>query len=323
MKKYIVILILVSILFVSIGCSGMGQYERLLIDKTVPSPNNVRVTWLGTAGIFITDGETGILIDPYVSRFSMSRVAFGLSLSPNRDLVRKWADKLGREKINAVIVSHSHFDHVADAPYFAMEANAPLIGTESTMNVGRSAGMTENKLIIVKPGETLQFGKFTVKFIESLHGPAFLGRVPYPGTIDKPLTQPAKASDYRLGGVFALQITHPYGTIIHHGSAGFKQGMYDDGTTADILLLGIAGRGDTDPYLENVALKTRAKLVVPVHFDNFFKPLEDGISYLPLVKFDEFYQKAEKHSSEFTVRTIPFCKEIVVLPPTPENNVRH
>lgn len=283
------------------------------MEKTGLSQNAVRVTWLGTAGVFITDGETGILIDPYVSRFGMSRIALGLQLSSNRDLVRQWVAKLGKENINAVIVSHSHFDHVADAPYFAMETNAPLIGTQSSLNVGRGAGLAEDKLMVVKPGDTLQFGKFNVKFIESQHGPAFLGRIPFPGTIDKPLVPPAKASDYRLGGVFSLLITHPSGSILHHGSAGFKPGMYDD-TTADVLLLGIGGRGDTEQYLQDVALKTRAKLVVPIHFDNFFKPLDDGMSYLPMVKFDEFYQKAEKHQSEFTVRTLPFCKEVVILP---------
>jgi len=313
MKKHAALLMLISVFLITTGCAGTGLYERLIMDKTVTASNSVRATWLGTAGMFITDGETGILIDPYVSRFGMWNIAFGSPLLPNRDLIRKWADKLGRENINAVIVSHSHFDHVADAPYFAIEANAPLIGTESTMNVGRGAGLAESNLKIVKPGETLQFGKFKVQFIESQHGPAFLSRIPYPGTIDKPLVLPAKASDYRLGGVFSLLITHPYGTIIHHGSAGFKPGMYDE-TMADVLLLGIGGRGDTDKYLENVALITKSRLVVPVHFDNFFKPLDDGMSYLPLVKFDEFYRKAEKHRSSFTVRTIPFCEEVVILP---------
>ena len=206
------------------------------------------------------------------------------------------------------------FDHVADAPYFAIEANAPLIGTESTMNVGRGAGMAESKLIAVKPGESMRFGNFAVKFIESAHGPAFLGRVPYRGTIDKPLIPPAAAGEYRLGGVFALLIKHPAGTIIHHGSAGFKPGMYD-GTTADALLLCITGRGNTDQYLENVVLKTRARLVIPVHMDNFFKPLEDGMSFLPMVvKFGEFFRKAEEHRSAFVMRTMPFCEEVTILP---------
>ena len=284
------------------------------MDTSVTSKNSVLATWLGTAGMFITDGETGILIDPYVSRFGLGKIALGLALSTDHDLVQKWADKLGRKNINAVIVSHSHFDHVADAPYFAMEANAPLIGTESTLNVGRGAGMAERKLLVAQPGQTITIGIFTVKFIESLHGPALMGRVPYPGTIEKPLVQPAKATDYRLGGVFALLITHPYGTILHHGSAGFKTGMYDDGTVADVLLLGIGGRGETEQYLENVVLKTRARHVIPIHFDNFFKPLDDEMSFLPFVKFNEFCRTAEKYRSKFTVQTLPLLKAVEILP---------
>ncbi|MHB8138991.1 MAG: MBL fold metallo-hydrolase [Smithellaceae bacterium] len=289
------------------------NYESLLMETTGLRQGSVRLTWLGTAGMFIGDGKTGILIDPYVSRFSMSAVALRLPLKPDRALVRQWAEKLGREMIRAVLVSHSHFDHAADAPYFAVETGAPLIGTESTMNIGRGAGLEESKLIAVKPGQTMTFGDFTVTFIESVHGPAVLGRVPFPGTIDKPLAPPATAGKYRLGGVFALLIAHPAGTILHHGSAGFKPGMYDE-TSVDALFLGIGGRGDTDQYLENVALKTRARLVVPIHLDNFFKPLKDGMSFLPMVKFGEFCRKTEKHRSMFTMRTLPFCKEVKILP---------
>jgi L-ascorbate metabolism protein UlaG (beta-lactamase superfamily) len=313
MKKYLVLLIMAFIQLIFTGCAGMGSYERLMMERPFAPQESVRMTWLGTAGVFITDGKTGILIDPYVSRFGMSKIVFGSPLKPDCGLIRKWTEKLGRKNITAVIVSHSHFDHVADAPYFAIEADAPLIGTERTMNVGRGAGMAGNKLIAVQPGQTMRFGDFTLKFIESVHGPAFMGSVPYPGTIDKPIIPPAAAGEYRLGGVFALLITHPSGTILHHGSAGFKPGMYE-GTAVDVLLLGIAGREDTDTYLENVVLKTHARLVVPIHMDNFFKPLEGGMSFLPMVKFDEFCQKAEKHRSAFTIRTMPFCEGIAILP---------
>ena len=289
------------------------HYESLLLDSDGPGQGGVSLTWLGTAGTFITDGKTGILIDPYVSRFSLGTVAFRLPLKPDRALIRNWVDKLGRGKITAVIVSHSHFDHAADAPYFAIEADAPLVGTESTLNVGRGAGVVENKLIAARPGQTMTFGDFALTFIESVHGPAVLGRVPFPGTIDKPLVPPAAAGKYRLGGVFALLIAHPAGTILHHGSAGFKPGMYD-GIYADVVLLGISGRGDTDQYLENIALKTRARLVVPIHLDNFFKPLQDGMSFLPTVKFGEFYSKANQYQAAFRIRTIPLCREVTLLP---------
>lgn len=291
-----------------------GWYKRLMIDANAGQHGTVRMTWLGTSGIFVTDGKTGILIDPYVSRFGWIKTLLGSPLVPDRALIRSWTEKFGKDYINAVIVSHSHFDHVADAPYFAIEADAPLIGTESTMNVGRGAGLPEKKLIAVKPGRTVRFGDFAVKFIESAHG-LLMGRMISPGTIDQPLIPPAAANEYRVGGVFSLLISHPAGTILHHGSAGFKPGMYDKTPAdVDVLLLGIASRGNTDAYLENVALKSRARLVVPVHVDNFFKPLKDGMSFLPGVKFSEFYRKAEKHQSSFKVRTIPFCREISILP---------
>lgn len=299
--------------FIHAAHSSMKRYNRLMLDDTGHSPGSVRVTWLGTAGAFMTDGTTGILIDPYVSRFGWRTIAFGSPLEPKHALVREWAARLGGEKTAAVIVSHSHFDHAADAPCFSLETGAPLIGTESTINIGRGSGVPEGRLISVKPGQTMKFGNFTVRFVESAHGPAFLGRIPYPGTIDNPLVPPAPANRYRLGGVFSLLVSHPSGTILHHGSAGFLPGMYD-GIRADAVLLGITGREDTDTYLKQVALKTGARLVIPIHQDNFTRPLENGMSFLPTAGFGEFCACAEKYRDAFSLRTLPMGKAVRILP---------
>ncbi len=106
MKKQMALLMLVYIQLMFTGCAEMGLYERLVMEKTAVQQESVRMTWLGTAGMFITDGKTGILIDPYVSRFSMSKVVFRSPLEINHTMIRKWAEKLGRENITAVIVSH-------------------------------------------------------------------------------------------------------------------------------------------------------------------------------------------------------------------------
>ncbi len=291
----------------------MDIYNAMLINEA-PSPGTgLTVTWLGTAGIHITDGRTGILIDPYVSRFGMARVFFGRPLEPDQERIRQWTEKLCKTNIEAVIVSHSHFDHSVDAPFFAREAGAPLVGTESTLNIGRGAGLGEDALKQARPGQAITIGAFTIRFMESAHGPVF-GKVPYPGVIDRPLIPPARAKDYRLGGVFGILISHPTGTILHHGSAGFIPGMYQ-GVRADIVLLGIAGRGDTEKYLEEVPLRVKAKTVIPVHFDNFFKPIEEGMSFLPAsINFDEFRKTAGRHKSDFTVRTLPLARAVRLLP---------
>ena len=276
-------------------------------DKTV------NLIWLGTAGVLISDGDTGILIDPYVSRFGMIKVALGYPLQPDRKSITRWITRLGEKNIQAVVVSHSHFDHCLDAPYFVMETGALLVGSESTMNVGRGAGLAEKYLKIIIPDQIIKVGEFGLKFIESAHGPAFLGRVPYPGTIDKPLIPPRPAKDYKLGKTFSILITHPAGTIVHHGSAGFIDGMYE-GVKADVVLLGIAGRGDTQKYLQNIPLRLEVKLVIPIHFDNFFVSLEKKMKYLPGVKINEFLAAAKRYHDAFELKILPLGEKTPVLP---------
>jgi L-ascorbate metabolism protein UlaG (beta-lactamase superfamily) len=263
--------------------------------------------------VLVSDGLTGILIDPYVSRFGFLKVAMGLPLQPDKALVKRWMARLEKVCIEVVAVSHSHFDHCLDAPYFAMEAGAFLVGSESTLNAGRGASLAEDRLKAVKPDQSITVGAFTLRFIESLHGPAFLGRVPYPGTIDKPLVPPRAARDYKLGQTYAVLISHPAGAILHHGSAGFVSGMYE-GITADVVLLGIVGRGDTETYLKNIPIELEAKLVVPIHFDNFFVLLEKNLRILPTAHFREFCAVADRHRDSFELKTLSLGEKAAILP---------
>lgn len=244
-------------------------------------------TWMGTAGFFVSDGRDSFYIDPYVSRYSLFRVLAGLSLPPRVDLVRRWIVLTGGGSAGAVVVSHSHFDHVLDAPFFAKEAGAVLVGSESTANVGRGAGLDEGSIRRVGPGDAYRIGAFTVRFVESVHGFGLFGRTPYPGAIDAPLSPPAPAAAYRLGTVFSLVIEHPLGTIVHHGSAGRAPGLFE-GIRAEVILLCVAGRGNTADYIQQTALACDAKTVVPAHFDYFFRSLEARLRHIPMVRMKEF-----------------------------------
>jgi L-ascorbate metabolism protein UlaG (beta-lactamase superfamily) len=293
------------------GCAPMDVYRSHLLPTGDQTRPGLFVTWLGTAGVLVSDGTTGILIDPYVSRFGLCRVIFGMKLHPDRDLIRQWVARTGSVPIRAVVVSHSHFDHALDAPFFARETGAPLVGSQSTRNIGLGAGLPGTQVVAVQPGRTMTLGAFTLTFLESAHGPALFGRVPYPGTVEEPLIPPRPAGDYRLGTTFSILITHPCGTILHHGSAGFVPGMYA-GVRSDVVLLGITGRGDTREYLAQVPLQVRARTLVPIHFDDFFQPLEEGLSFLYTSHFAEFCATAGE--AGLAVRTLPVGEPVRVLP---------
>lgn len=293
------------------GCAPMDLYRSRLLTQGGADNPGVNVTWLGTAGVLVSDGRTGILIDPYVTRSGLWKVILGSALNPDRELVRQWVGRLGAGNIQAVVVSHSHFDHALDAPFFALKTGAPLMGSESTLNVGRGAGMPETQLVKVEPGIPVSIGDFSLSVIESRHGPALFGKVPYPGAIEGPLVPPRPARDYKLGATYAVLISHPSGAILHHGSAGFIPGMYE-GVHAYVVLLGIAGRGDTQSYLAEVPARVGAGTVIPVHFDDFFHPLDEGISFIYTGHFAEFCDTADR--SSVTVRTLPIGKKVRVLP---------
>jgi L-ascorbate metabolism protein UlaG (beta-lactamase superfamily) len=135
----------------------------------------------------------------------------------------------------------------------------------------------------VSGGEKLQAGDFTVTVIRSVHS---LGdRVP--GTITGSLHQPAKAADYKEGGTFAYLIEHNGLRILVHASANFVPGMYKD-VKADVVFLATGGLSPhaadfTARYWDEVVKATGAKLVVPIHWDDFLLPLDQPLQ--PLRRF--------------------------------------
>ncbi len=274
--------------------------------------NHIEATWLGTAGLYVTDGETSFYIDPYVSRSPAFKVFSGRKISPDIKRIDECISLTSGQKAAAVLLGHSHFDHLLDAPEFAIRTTALLAGSESTANVARGAGLPEERIRVIKNGSTLDLGKFNIRFIEGVHGPAFLGRIPYPGIIEKPFAPPAKASDYRLGGFFGMVINHPLGTFIHHGSAGWIPGMYD-GIKADTVFLCLAGRKETCPYLHETVRKTGAHRIIPVHHDWFFSPFEKGLRLLKGVRIDEFISSAMKTVPAAEIRFVPAFNSFTVF----------
>jgi L-ascorbate metabolism protein UlaG (beta-lactamase superfamily) len=200
-----------------------------------------------------------------------------------------------------------------DAPGFAMETGAVLVGSESTANVGRGAGLPEDRIRVIRNADTLQFGTFRVTFFESVHGRALFGKVPYPGEIREPVVPPAPVSAYRAGLVFGIRIEHPVGTLIQTGSAGYLPGQWD-AVTADVALLCIAGRSNSADLIRNLAIATGAREVIPIHFDDLFGEVRDPPDFLIGVDFAEFVRTVRENWPGLRIRTLPVGKRVRVLP---------
>ena len=178
-------------------------------------------------------------------------------------------------------MGHSHYDHAMDAPEIARQTGAVLVGSESTLNIGRGYRLTENEMVLVRPREALSFGDFRVTFFPSMHNRTYLAR----GEIRKPLTPPAHISTYRDGKCYTILVEHPEGSILVQDSAGYVPGALQE-VRADTVLLAAAGLGRApDSYREEffheTAIAVGAKRVVPIHFDDFTRPLSDPPQLFP------------------------------------------
>ena len=294
--------------------SGRSRLDIALLAQTpLPADPYVTATWLGTAGLLLDDGTTALLLDPFVSRPSLARVAFARPLPVDEARIDQWMKMPGVERTAAVLVSHSHYDHLMDAPSFARRTGATLVGSASTSAVGRSVGLPDSQVQTAALGTPMHFGDFAVTMLPSQHGAVLLGRVPYAGTIDAHFSPPAKAKDYRMGGAFTVVVEHPSGTLLHHASAAWLPGVLD-GVHADVVFLGLAGRADTGEYLDAVVDKTGAHAVVPIHWDNFFRSFDLPLRALRSAHVGEFFDHVTDTRPDLQIHALPLGHARTVLP---------
>jgi L-ascorbate metabolism protein UlaG (beta-lactamase superfamily) len=97
-----------------------------------------------------------------------TRRAYGWSDVATPDVA---AIDLQIRRVDFVLVTHTHYDHVLDVPHIALKTGAAVIGTESTENVMRAYGVPEAQLITVRGGEDYQFDSFSLKVNPSLRSP--------------------------------------------------------------------------------------------------------------------------------------------------------
>lgn len=240
----------------------------------------VTVTWLGVTTLLFDDGDTQILVDGFFSHPSLADVALDVPVASHAAQINYVMDEFEMRRLAAIIPSHSHYDHAMDIGALANRSSASILGSTSSAQVARGAGVPEDQIIVAADAEPYQFGDFTVRLLPSRHAPiGWSGTTPFAGTIDEPLRQPAAISAWREGQSYTLVIEHPLGTTIVQGSAGFVDGALA-GTTADVVMLGVfglegLGADYTQHYWRELVTTTGATRVFPIHFDDPTLPFGD------------------------------------------------
>lgn len=250
----------------------------------------VELVYLGTAGFIVRNAARTVVLDPFLTRPNLRRT-FTAKLVPDKELVRKVIPHA-----DDVLIGHAHYDHVLDAPDLCIQTGARLIGSRSTMMIGRAAGVPPHQLVETQGREDIRCGDWTVRGVPSIHGKVF-GRIPFPGDIDFPPPWPPRMGDLKHGLVLNWIVDTGALTVAHVDSADFINEELE-GHRCDVLCLCAIGRKYRKDYTKEIIGLLQPRWVVPCHWDTMITPLESDPDLLPTVDLPGFMDEIRDAGAE-------------------------
>jgi L-ascorbate metabolism protein UlaG (beta-lactamase superfamily) len=246
-------------------------------------PDDVRFTWLGTAGFVIDAAGQRLLIDPYLSRHSLRQCVSGPLLPDDQEIHRRVP------RADLVLAGHAHHDHAADLGSISSHTGAEVLGCESAIRVARLHGADPALLHPLAAGDEVERGPFRIRARRSVHGRVAAGRIPYPGSVEA-TAAPMRISDYRVGASLVFSVTVGGTRFVHLGSANVVESALD-GLECDVLLLCIVGRQRCPDFVGRVLRRLRPTVVIPSHWDYTFLPLTEPARQMPTANVEGFVRE--------------------------------
>ena len=218
----------------------------------------MEIKWLGINALQFRAPGVSFWIDPYVSR--------------DRERLHHpgEVDRYLQGSPSAVLMTHAHWDHLADMPRVIANTGTVLFASMTACNIMRAFNVPEDHLHVIRYGDELELpGGVSVQVLESRHL-GFDGEADGYDCIPAPDSL-SKADNWRCGEAFAFLITCQGKTLLNIGSANlFPPAM--NGLECDTFVCGISRWRHDFPELlqENIHFRS----LIPTHHDEFRLPLD-------------------------------------------------
>jgi len=238
-------------LFAALSILALGSVNHASAQET-------KVRWFGHAAFSITTPRGKVLlIDPWLG-------------NPSNPEAKDGKDPLASvPKVDYILLTHGHRDHVGDAVEIAKKTGAALVcNPELAGNLVKLAGFpqkqAETDAIMGIGGEIrIADGEVTVAMTPAVHSSSVFN--PKAGA-----TEPERAYGGNPAGFVIMIKDGP--TIYHSGDTAYFKDMETVGEQyqIDLALLNIGGHFGMEPRMAaRAAQSVRARLAVPQHYATF------------------------------------------------------
>jgi L-ascorbate metabolism protein UlaG (beta-lactamase superfamily) len=259
--------------------AGLTPYAHLIVsDGPAAVRDGVRVTYLGTNGYQFESNGHALLVDPYFSRVDFWSVALSSRIQPNTSRINDGLRHVA-SKVDAILVTHGHFDHLLDVPVVMSKTGARVVASASSVELVKRVGVSSGGAVTA--GDVRQIGPWKIRVLSASHDRLF-GKVPFDHTAPQSAGPPQRPRDWICGEPLAFLI-EINGQRIYIDSGG-TPAQLPPNVYVDLAIMGMA-LPDSRARLLTALERLQPRYVLPSHQDNFFLPLDTGFQFGPLTDF--------------------------------------
>lgn len=299
--------------------------------------DTVHLRYLGASGLSIRRGADHILTAPFFSNPGKWSVLFG-RIETDEERFPADFGELAQDAA-AVLVGHSHYDHLMDVPAVArrLPRTAVVYGNDTAAHILAAAkdfplevvGLDARAGDSTRPGEWISVRQ-GVRFMPLLsgHAPHIAGLRFYEGSYTEDLKElPRRAKGWRMGQPlsFVVDFLDPDQTVrfrlfYQDAAAPVPQGFpppLADGKEFDLAILCVASFAQIDDHPEAILEALRPRAVLLTHWEDFSRPQSEPTLPVPRTDVPKFIERLEAALPPGTPHWMPEPGETVTINVSP------